>query len=165
VCSTVASRSRPIGLGQTAASKVLVAVRPRLFVYWHRPVREGFGRWRGGGARYIAMLAAVAEALTSLADRLGWPVGGLPALCDRPGMSPAELASPQVGRVSCARPGVSCISLPSIGCLLRVGRVWWEWMRISPSIKRQRETRLELATSSLEGMCSDSYSDHSGTGV
>jgi hypothetical protein len=94
VAARSAGRSHPadVVLGDTAASLVLVAIRPRLFVSWHRPVREGFGCWRGSGARYVELLCAAASALGSLAERLGTAVAELPVLLDRPGTSPAQLA-------------------------------------------------------------------------
>jgi hypothetical protein len=68
---------------------VLVAVRPRLFLSWHRPVRDGLGWWDGSGAHYVELLSAVAASLASLADRLGTPATALPARLGRPDRSPA----------------------------------------------------------------------------
>jgi hypothetical protein len=71
---------------------VLVAVRPRLFVSWHRPVRDGLGWWDGSGAHYVELLSAVGASLAGLADRLGASPAALPARFGRPDMSPAQIA-------------------------------------------------------------------------
>jgi hypothetical protein len=84
-------RSDP-ALGDTAASEILVAVRPRLFVSWHRPVRDGLGRWDVTGRHYVELLSAVASSLAGLADRLGTPATALPARLGRPDMTPAQVA-------------------------------------------------------------------------
>ena len=86
------SRRADPTLGDTAASEVLVAVRPRLFVSWHRPVRDGLGWWDGSGAHYVELLSAVGASLASLADRLGTLATALPARLVRPDMSPAQIA-------------------------------------------------------------------------
>jgi hypothetical protein len=86
------SRRADPTLGDTAASEVLVAVRPRLFVSWHRPVRDGLGSWDGSGAHYVELLSAVASSLSTLADRLGTLATALPARLGRPDMSPAQIA-------------------------------------------------------------------------
>jgi hypothetical protein len=86
------SRRADPTLGDTAASEVLVAVRPRLFVSWHRPVRDGLGWWDGSGAHYVELLSAVASSLSTLADRLGTSPAALPVRLGRPDMSPAQIA-------------------------------------------------------------------------
>jgi hypothetical protein len=86
------SRRADPTLGDTAASEVLVAVCPRLFVSWHRPVRDGLGWWDGSGAHYVELLSAVAASLSGLADRLGAFPAALPARLGRPGMSSAQIA-------------------------------------------------------------------------
>jgi hypothetical protein len=79
-------------LGDTAASEVLVAVRPRLFVSWHRPVRDGLGWWDGSGAHYVELLSAVASSLSTLADRLSTSPAALPVRLGRPDRSLAQIA-------------------------------------------------------------------------
>jgi hypothetical protein len=86
------SRRADPTLGDTAASEVLVAVRPRLFVSWNQSVRDGLGWWGGSGAHYRELLSAVAASLAGLADRLGTPATALPARLGRPDMSPAQIA-------------------------------------------------------------------------
>jgi hypothetical protein len=86
------SRRADPTLGDTAASEVLVAVRPRLFVSWHRPVRDGLGWWDGSGAHYVELLSAVASSLSTLADRLGTSSAALPVRLGRPDRSLAQIA-------------------------------------------------------------------------
>ena len=86
------SRRADPALGDTAASEVLVAVRPRLFVTWHQAVRDGMGWLDGSGARYVELLSAVAASLSGLGERLGEPPSMLPERFNRPKMSPAQLA-------------------------------------------------------------------------
>jgi hypothetical protein len=86
------SRRADPTLGDTAASEVLVAVRPRLFVSWNQSVRDGLGWWGGSGAHYLELLSAVAASLAGLADRLGTPATALPARLGRPDMAPAQIA-------------------------------------------------------------------------
>ena len=86
------SRRADPTLGDTAASEVLVAVRPRLFVSWHRPVRDGLGWWDGSGAHYVELLSAVASSLSTLADRLGTSSAALPVRLGLPDRSLAQIA-------------------------------------------------------------------------
>jgi hypothetical protein len=86
------SRRADPTLGDTAASEVLVAVRPRLFVSWNQSVRDGLGWWGGSGAHYLELLSAVAASLAGLADRLGTPATALAARLGRPDMAPAQIA-------------------------------------------------------------------------
>ena len=86
------SRRADPTLGDTAASEVLVAVRPRLFVSWNQSVRDGLGWWGGSGAHYLELLSAVGASLAGLADRLGTLATALPARLGRPDMSPAQIA-------------------------------------------------------------------------
>ena len=86
------SRRADPTLGDTAASEVLVAIRPRLFVSWHRPVRDGLGWWNGSGAHYVELLSAVASSLSTLADRLGTSLAALPVGLGQPDRSLAQIA-------------------------------------------------------------------------
>jgi hypothetical protein len=86
------SRRADPTLGDTAASEVLVAVRPRLFVSWHRPVRDGLGWWDVSGAHYVELLSAVASCLSGLAERLGTCPAALPVRLGQPDRSLAQIA-------------------------------------------------------------------------
>lgn len=79
-----------VSFGDTAAAKLMFAIRPRAFLPWDAQIRAAFG-WAGGGAAYAQVLRLSAAALDGLARRLAVPVGDLPALLGRPASSPPKL--------------------------------------------------------------------------
>jgi hypothetical protein len=83
-------RDIDVAFGDTAAAKVMYAVRPDVFLPWDAPIRQAFG-WHGGGAAYAELLRLSRSALLGLARRLAVPVGDLPEILGRPGSSPPKL--------------------------------------------------------------------------
>ncbi len=96
LATSAAARRRDRGrevdvvFGDTAAAKLLYALRPQAFPPWDEPIRASFERG-GGGAAYVAYLRDTAAALRELAARLGVPVEQLPAVLGRPASTPAKL--------------------------------------------------------------------------
>ncbi len=87
---SVQGREVDVAFGDTAAGKLLFAVRPLVFPPWDELIRLAFGR-PGGSAAYVRLLRLSAAALEGLAGRLSVPVGDLPALLDRPASTPPKL--------------------------------------------------------------------------
>jgi hypothetical protein len=92
----VASRAAAMGdvavtFGDTAAAKALYAMRPRAFPPWDEPIRLAFGRGRADGRLYARYLSETADALRGFARRMDVPVARLPALLERPSVTPARL--------------------------------------------------------------------------
>jgi hypothetical protein len=87
---TVRGRELDVAFGDTAAGKLMFALRPQAFPPWDEAIRLAFGR-PSGGAAYVRMLRLSAAALNGLARRLSVPVGGLPEALGRPGSSPPKL--------------------------------------------------------------------------
>jgi hypothetical protein len=83
-------REIDIVFGDTAAAKVMFAVRPKAFLPWDDPIRLAFGWW-GGGAAYVKLLQLSASALDSLASRLATSVSDLPEILHRPESSPPKM--------------------------------------------------------------------------
>jgi hypothetical protein len=83
-------REIEVVFGDTAAAKVMFAVRPNAFLPWDDPIRLAFG-WSGGGAAYVELLRLSASALSGLAHRLSTSVSGLPGILHRPESSPPKL--------------------------------------------------------------------------
>ena len=80
-----------VSFGDTAAAKLMFAIRPRAFPPWDAQIRAAFGWRAGGGAAYAQMLRLSAAALDGLARRLAVPVNHLPAVLGRPESSPPKL--------------------------------------------------------------------------
>jgi len=80
-----------VSFGDTAAAKLMFAIRPRAFPPWDAQIRAAFGWRAGGGDAYAQMLRLSAAALDGLAERLAVPVGDLPAVLGRPESSPPKL--------------------------------------------------------------------------
>jgi hypothetical protein len=78
-----------VSFGDTAAAKLMFALRPRAFLPWDAPIRAGFGWWGGDG--YAQLLRQSAAALDGLARRLAVPVADLPELLGRPRSTPPKL--------------------------------------------------------------------------
>ena len=87
---TVKGRDLDVAFGDTAAAKLLFAIRPQVFPPWDEAIRLAFGR-PGGADAYVRMLRLSAAALTGLAARLDVPVSDLPQVLGRPGSSPPKL--------------------------------------------------------------------------
>ena len=87
---SVKGRDIEVAFGDTAAAKLMFAVRPQAFLPWDAPIRAAFG-WAGGGGAYADLLRLSAAALGGLARRLAVPVSELPELLGRPGSSPPKL--------------------------------------------------------------------------
>jgi hypothetical protein len=83
-------RDVAVAFGDTAAAKLLFAIRPQVFPPWDEPIRLAFGK-PSGGAAYVRLLRLSAAALAGLAARLSVQVSGLPAALGRPGSSPPKL--------------------------------------------------------------------------
>lgn len=79
-----------MAFGDTAAAKLLFALRPQVFPPWDEAIRLAFGR-PGGADAYVRMLRLSAAALDGLAARLDVPVSNLPQVLGRPGSSPPKL--------------------------------------------------------------------------
>jgi hypothetical protein len=80
-----------VSFGDTAAAKLMFAIRPRAFPPWDAQIRAAFGWRAGGGDAYADMLRLSAAALDGLAQRLAVPVSDLPEILGRPGSSPPKL--------------------------------------------------------------------------
>ncbi len=87
---SVKDREFDVAFGDTAAAKLLFAIRPQVFPPWDETIRLAFGR-PGGGEAYGRLLRLSAAALGGLARRLAVPVGDLPQILGRPGSSPPKL--------------------------------------------------------------------------
>jgi len=87
----VEGREVGVAFGDTAAAKLMFAIRPDAFLPWDEQIRRGCGWPGGGGAAYVMLLQLAAAALDGLARRLGAPVSDLPELLGRPGSSPPKL--------------------------------------------------------------------------
>jgi hypothetical protein len=83
-------REIDVAFGDTAAAKVMFAVRPKAFLPWDDPIRLAFG-WSGGGGAYVELLRLSASALGGLARRLSTSVSDLPEILHRPESSPPKL--------------------------------------------------------------------------
>ncbi len=79
-----------VAFGDTAAAKLLFAIRPRVFPPWDATIRLAFGK-PGGSAAYVRMLRLSAAALDGLAGRLAVPVGELPRILGRPESTPPKI--------------------------------------------------------------------------
>jgi hypothetical protein len=79
-----------VAFGDTAAAKLLFAIRPRVFPPWDEAIRKSFGK-PGGSAAYVRMLRLSAAALEGLAGRLAVPVGELPEALGRPDSTPPKI--------------------------------------------------------------------------
>jgi hypothetical protein len=79
-----------VTFGHTATAKAFFALRPQAFAPWDEPIRLAFGP-RTSGVDYSGYLRHTAAALRSLSVRLGVDVVELPALCGRPGSTPAKM--------------------------------------------------------------------------
>jgi hypothetical protein len=86
----VQGREVDVAFGDTAAGKLLFAIRPMVFPPWDELIRLAFGK-PGGGAAYVRLLRLSAAALEGLAGRLSVPVGELPAALGRPASTPPKL--------------------------------------------------------------------------
>jgi hypothetical protein len=86
----VHGREVDVAFGDTAAGKLLFAIRPMVFPPWDELIRLAFGK-PGGGAAYVRLLRLSAAALEGLAGRLSVPVGDLPAALGRPASTPPKL--------------------------------------------------------------------------
>ncbi len=86
----VHGRDVDVAFGDTAAGKLLFAVRPLVFPPWDEPIRLSFGK-PGGAAAYVRLLRLSAAALDGLAARLSAQVSDLPAILGRPGSTPPKL--------------------------------------------------------------------------
>ena len=87
---TVRGRDLDVAFGDTAAAKLLFALRPQVFPPWDEAIRLAFGR-PGGADAYVRMLRLSAAALDGLARRLAVGVSDLPEILGRPGSSPPKL--------------------------------------------------------------------------
>jgi hypothetical protein len=79
-----------VAFGDTAAAKLLFALRPQVFPPWDESIRLAFGR-PGGADAYARLLRLSAAALDGLAARLAVGVSDLPESLGRPGSSPPKL--------------------------------------------------------------------------
>jgi hypothetical protein len=86
----VKGREVDVTFGDTAAAKLLFALRPQVFPPWDESIRLAFGR-PGGADAYARLLRLSATALDGLAARLAVGVSGLPEILGRPGSSPPKL--------------------------------------------------------------------------
>jgi hypothetical protein len=80
-----------VSFGDTAAAKLMFAIRPQAFPPWDAQIRAAFGWRAGGGDAYAQMLRLSATALDGLARRLAVPVSDLPTVLGRPASSPPKL--------------------------------------------------------------------------
>lgn len=88
---TARFREIEVTFGDTATSKLMFAVRPRVFVPWDAQMRAAFGWPADGGPAYTRLLRLSAAALDGLARRLAVPVGDLPGFLGRPGSTPPKI--------------------------------------------------------------------------
>jgi hypothetical protein len=79
-----------VAFGDTAAGKLLFAIRPQVFPPWDEAIRLAFGK-PGGSAAYVRLLRLSATALDGLAGRLGVPVSELPEILGRPESTPPKI--------------------------------------------------------------------------
>jgi hypothetical protein len=87
---SVKGRDVDVAFGDTAAAKLLFALRPQVFPPWDESIRLAFGR-PGGADAYARLLRLSAAALDGLAARLAVGVSDLPESLGRPGSSPPKL--------------------------------------------------------------------------